>query len=280
VALEVPLDRLQRWMQAVVVHPGTVDEAVASAGARVEIDAGRIGEVILPTEDLTPAQRVGIYHGMYLLRMEEALTTDFPGLKQFLGDPGFFDLVRAYVQVHPSRSYTFNRLGEHLPAFIAGARWLTRRGFCHDLARLELAVSQVFDAPDTPPLSGDDVAVVPAEAWKRARLRPITAFRLLSLHYPVSAYLDSLGNEGQAQPRVVRQDTWLAIYRRHYSVYRQDLSRSAHDLLADLAHGLPLGQAVTAALKRRTRPRPDQDILKRWFQQWVGGGMFAAVELP
>lgn len=278
--LEVPLDRLQRWMQAVVVHPGTVDEAVAAPGARAEIAAERIGEVILPTEALTPAQRVGIYHGMYLLRMEEALATDFPGLKHYLGDAGFFDLIRAYVQVHPSRSYTFNRLGDHLPEFIAGARWLTRRGFCHDLARLELAVSQVFDAPDTPPLSGDDVAVVPADAWERARLRPIAAFRLLSLRYPVSGYLDSLGHEAHDHPRAVRQDTWVAIYRRHYSVYRHDLSRSAHDLLADLVKGQPLGPAVTAALKRRTRPRPDLDVLKRWFQQWVAGGMFAAVELP
>jgi hypothetical protein len=279
-ALEVALDRLQRWMQAVVVHPGTLAEALASPDARAEIPADRIGEVVLPTESLSPVDRVGIYHGMYLLRMEEALATDFPGLKHFMGDDGFFRLVKAYVQVHPSRSYTFNRLGEHLPNFIAGAEWLPRRGFCHDLARLELAVSQVFDANETPALSADEVTAVPAEAWEHARLRPVEAFRLLSLRYPVSGYLDSLQGEDHHHPRPARQDSWLAIYRRHYAVYRHDLSRSAYDLLADLANGRPLGQAVAAALKRRTQPRPDESTLHRWFRQWVAGGIFAAVEQP
>ena len=30
---ELPLPRVQRWMQAVIVHPGTVDEALAAPGA-------------------------------------------------------------------------------------------------------------------------------------------------------------------------------------------------------------------------------------------------------
>jgi hypothetical protein len=279
VAFEVALDRLQRWMQAVVVHPGSVAQAVAAADARVEIPPDRVGDVVLPTESLSSVERVGIYHGMYLLRMEEALATDYPGLKHFLGDDGFFQLVKAYVQVHPSRSYTFNRLGDRLPDFVAGAEWLARRGFSHDLARLELAVSQVFDANETPALTAEQVAAVPAEAWERARLRPIAAFRLLSLRYPVSAYLDSLQGDTHQHPRPVRKDVWVAIYRRQYTVYRHDLSRSAHDLLADLVNGRRLGQAVAAALKRRTRPRPDQDTLHRWFRQWVAGGIFAAVDL-
>ena len=33
------LNRLQRWMQEVVVHPGTVEDAIASSGAVQEIPA-------------------------------------------------------------------------------------------------------------------------------------------------------------------------------------------------------------------------------------------------
>src|SRR5438128_6310270 len=161
-------------MQEVVVHPGPVDEAIAAAAT--ELSPERLPEVVLPSRTLAPAERVGIYQGMYLLRMEEALESDYPALKHFLGPRGFRALVREYVASFPSRSYTLNRLGDHLPRFILGAGGLRHPAFCHDLARLELALTQVFDEAETPSLGPEAVAAVPEEQWPSARLRPIAAF--------------------------------------------------------------------------------------------------------
>jgi hypothetical protein len=279
-ALEVRLPALQGWMQSVVVHPGTAAEALESDAAQAHVPASRLGEVILPSRTLTPAERVSIYHGMYLLRMEEALASDYGALKHFLGDDGFFELVRGYVQAHPSRSYTLNRLGDHLPGYVHTATGLPRREFCHDLARLELAVSQVFDAEETPCLTEAEVAAVAPEEWERARLRTVAAFRLLSFRYPVNAYLESVRNEDHDHhPRAKAKDTWVAVYRRDFAVWRHDLTRPAHDLLADLVAGKPLGEAVSAALGRGGRRAPTQDELFRWFREWVSGGVFRSVEL-
>ena len=96
-----PLDRLQRWMQAVVVHPGDVETALQSPSARREIARADVDAVILPSRTLTPAERVGVYHDMYLLRMEEALATDYPGLEHFLGDAG---LLRARARLRAGAS--------------------------------------------------------------------------------------------------------------------------------------------------------------------------------
>lgn len=276
---EPSLDRLQRWMQAAVVHPGDIEAALASPTARREIPRPEVDAVILPSATLNPAQRVAIYQNMYLLRMEEALASDYPGLKHFLGDDGFFSLVRDYVQVHPSRAFSLSRLGDRLPEFVAVAPDVRRRDFCHDLARLELALSQVFDAPETKALGASEIEQVPETAWENARLTPIAAFRLLALRYPASAYLDSLKDEQHRHPAARRRDSHVAVYRREYSVYRHDLPRLAHDLMADLVRGQTLGQAVAAALKRGGRRRPDPDDLFRWFRQWVAGGMFARVDL-
>jgi hypothetical protein len=271
------LDRLQRWMQAAVVHPADIETALKSPTARREIARGDVDAVIRPSATLQPAQRVGIYQRMYLLRMEEALATDYPGLKHFLGDDGFFSLVRDYVQVHPSRAPNLNRLGDRLPDFVGVAPDVRRREFCHDLARLERAMSQVFDAPETKALDAAAIDRVPEEAWETARIAPIAAFRLLALRYPASAYMDSLNDEQHRHPPARRRDTYVAIYRREYSVYRHDLTRMAHDLLADLVAGKPLGRAVGAALKRGGRRRPQAEDLFRWFRQWVAGGVFAKV---
>ncbi len=279
-AFPLPLDRMQRWMQAVVVHPGSEEEAVLDPEAQREIPAERIGEVILPSATLTPTQRVGIYHGMYPLRMRDALAGDYPALEHFLGEDAFLGFVRDYVQAYPSRSHTLNRLGDHVPEFIARTSGFQRREFCEELARLELAVTEVFDAPEQAPLGESEIAGVPSDAWEQARFTPITAFRLLALRYPVNAYLQSVRDEDHDHhPKPRLRNEWVAVHRRDYAVYRLELTKAAHDLLADLARGERLGDAISAALRRPGRKRPSEDDLFRWFREWIAGGMFAGIQL-
>jgi hypothetical protein len=278
VALDVPLDRLQRWLQEVVVHPGSADEAVGAKAARALVPRPRVGDVILPSPTLRPEERLAIYHDMYLLRMEEALESDYPALKHLLGDDGFSELVKGYVQAHPSRSYSLNFLGRHLPDYVREAPGVRRRGFAHDLARLEQAVAEVFDAPEEPALRAEEIAAVPEAAWEGARLAPVAAFRLLGFAYPVNAYLQSVRDEEHAHPPRARRATWAAVYRRQYTVYRQDLTRAGYHLLGQVAAGEPLGKAVAAALSSSRGTRPGTQELFDWFREWVGAGMFSGVK--
>jgi putative DNA-binding protein len=276
-ASDVRLDRLQRWMQAVVAHPGSPEQAIASRGAAREIPASRLGDVILPSRTLAPIDRVGIYHGMYLLRMNDALVSDYPALSHFLGDRGFFELVRAYVQKHPSRSYSLNRLGDHLPEYLRRAPGVTRRGFCVDLARLECSVAQAFDAEETPALSAEAIAALAEDAWEDARLQTVAGFRLLALRYPVNAYLQSVRDGRHDHPSTRRKDGWVVVYRKDYAVWRLELDRLGHELLSDLAGGLPLGKAVARAM-RNSRRGATEEALFRWFRLWVSCGLFRGVE--
>ena len=155
---------------------------------------------------------------------------------------------------------------------------LRRRAFAHDLARLEQAVAEVFDAPEEEALRAEEIAAVPEAAWDGARLRPIAAFRLLALRHPVNAYLQSVRDERHDHPPARRRDSWVAVYRRGYTVRRQELDRAAYRLLADLADGKRLGHAVAASLRRGRGRRPTRTQLFRWFRGWMSGGMFRTVE--
>jgi hypothetical protein len=276
-ALDLPLARLQRWMQDVIVHPGPVEDGVRLPAAQASVPADRVAEVILPSPTLTPEERLSIYHGMYPLRMRDALRSDYPGLEHFLGEEGFFGFVADYVRSFPSRSYTLNRLGDHVPEFIRRRKGLKHREFLLDLARLERAMSEAFDAEETPRLGEAEVQAVPAEAWTRARLVPVASLRLLELRYPANAYLDSLKDEEHRHPRPTRKDGWVAVYRRDYAVYRQDLTRAGFALLKDLAAGKALASALKAVGRRGGRP-PGEDQLFRWFREWVGAGLFSRIE--
>jgi hypothetical protein len=258
-------------MQSVITHPGDVYEAAAEAV--IDVDA-----VILPSATLQPIQRVGLYHGMYMLRMIEALTADYGALAHFLGEDAFEELVRAYVLRFPSRSYTLNRLGDSLPEFIAAStlKILKRRIFLRDLASLELAMTQVFDEAEAEPLPGDAIASIAPERIADARIVPIPALRLLSLDYDANEAFQAWRDERNMQPR--RQKTWLAVHRRDYGVYRMPLSRDAFTFLGSLIAGKTIGDAI-GAFHRRFKRLPEQDELFTWFRDWSAAGLFAAIEI-
>jgi hypothetical protein len=272
------LDRVQRWLQAVIVHPGSVEQALASQEATAELPAGELEAVVRPSWSLGAAERVEIYHGMYLLRMVEALEGDYPAVRHFLGEEQFSDLVREYVQRYPSRSYTLNRLGDHLPRFFLSAPGgRPHAAFLHDLASAELAVTEAFDEEESPVLDAEALRAVPEEAWAGARLQPIKAFRLLALRHPVVAHLEA-AKHGRPAPRPRRRSSFLAVYRRDYSVLRLELGAAEHALLAALVTGTPLGAALADAGLRLRASRREEAVF-RWFRGWVAEGLFSAIEI-
>lgn len=264
---DLALAPLQEWMQAVVTHPSDVYEAAGAADIAVD-------DVILPSQTLQPIQRIGIYHAMYMLRMIEALTVDYAALAQFLGEHAFEHLVRDYVQQFPSRSYTFNRLGDSLPEYIASSTW-KRKTFLRDLAKLELAMTQVFDEAEAEALPADAIASIAPEEVADARIIPIPALRLIALDYDANEAFQAFRDEEPMKPR--RQKSWLAVHRRDYGVYRMPLTREAFTFLESLAGRETIGNAIEA-FHARFRRFPEQSELFTWFRDWSAAGLFTAIE--
>jgi len=277
---EIPakdLKNVQHWLQAVIVHPGDVEDAVAAPDAAALVPPDALGEVIAPSRTMNPLERVDVYHGMYPLRMIEALGADYPAVSYFLGEEAFADLVMGYVQHYPSRSYTLNRLGDHFPDYLAGLADLPDHEFLADLARFELAITRVFDEEETPVLTAEALQAVAPDDWERAVLRPIAALRLLALRHPVVPHLKAFHHE-RPSPRPRRRASWVAVYRRDYSVYHLELSRAEHALLAALVSGHTLADALAEAFQR-LRAGERQEKIFRWFRTWVAEGLFQSVEV-
>ena len=277
-AVDPNLGRIQRWMQACIVNQGTPEEAIQSEAAQAAIPASQARTLVKPSATLEPLERLDIYRGMYLLRMEEALAIDYPSLKHFFGDDAFMQLVARYVDVYPSRSYTLNRLGDHLPEFIAALRDIPKPEFCYDLARLEYALTLVFDEQETPRLTQEAVQAVPQDAWEDARLKPIAAFRILEFDFPVSEYAGAVDEENPF-PRIRKRKTYVAAYRANYRTHRLDLKRPAYELLSALASGKKLGEALMEVCTPGRRPAVKESQLFEWFRDWMAEGLFQAVDL-
>jgi hypothetical protein len=136
-------------------------------------------------------------------------------------------------------------------------------------------MTEVFDEVESPVLGSDELEAIPPEAWEGARLRPISAFRLLAFKHAVVPNLVAY-HEDRPSPGPRRRASWVALYRRDYSVLRLELSRAEHDLLQKIVDGASLGEALATAASSKS-PRQQAKVF-RWFRTWISEGLFTEIE--
>lgn len=264
-------------MQAVIVHPGGVEDAVRARSATQHLKVFDARRAILPSKTMKPLERLAVYQGMYPLRMRDALAADYPGLAAFLGRERFFDFVLAYVAVHPSRSYTFARLGDRVPEFLRKSRRFAPAALLSDLARLEQAINEVFELDEGDAGHAPTAAPPPrhvATDWESRRFRVSPTLRLLSFRYAAGPALDALkaGRRAATRPKA----SWSAVHRRFYAVYRLDLTREEFHLLGALGRGLTLGEALRAAAQACRKPLSPRAVT-RAFRIFTAKGLLRGV---
>lgn len=275
------LDRVQRWMQAVIMHPGGAAPGIDSETARALLDICResVERVINRSDALTSLDRLQIYAEAYYARLLECLRSEFPALVHALGEQAFDGLAFGYLQQHPSSSYTLARLGEHFPGYLERTRppgestdWPQ---FLIDLAILERTYGEVFDGPGVEGqklLSTGELAAIPAERWADVHLRPVPCLRLLELQFPVHEYASRVRRREPAEIPGP-QKTWLAVMRRDFIVRRKPLCEQEFAILADICAGESLGEALVRGLNSTTGDVPAES-LRNWFRTWSAEGFF------
>ena len=264
---KLPLPRLERWFQGEIVRPH-------EGGRR----AAAVESLILPSRHLSPAERLGIYGSMYFARLHEALREDYPAVAKVAGHAVFERLARAYLARHPSRHYSLNFLGRKLPEFLEGPVRVPRRALLADVARVERAMSEAFDAQASPGLTPARMGLIPPAAWETGRIRMVESLRLLALSHRANAIVSACRKD-RPLPTRERKRTWVAVYRKEWTVWRMDLTEPMHAVLSALSAGRPLGAALASgAGSFRGTPAELPAEVHRWFREWATAGLFAALE--
>ena len=278
IPIPIPLAAFQSWMQAVLVHPDGAQVALRAPEARRFVVPEEAASVVRERGCLDAAERLQIYAGMYPLRMRDALRADYPALSELLGERGFEKVVGDYVAAHPSRSFTLARLADRLPEFLTGWGSPRRRGLLTDVARLEQAGAQVFDAEESAPMDPSALQSVPAEDWPGVRLRPAAAFRVVRVRPGAVDVLDAVLEGNPVPDRAGRGRVEVAYYRKDFVVLRRTMGPFEGNLLASLAAGETVGSALERAAKSFPGGFPSCEILSGWFAEWTRLGFFAGIE--
>lgn len=295
--IEPPKDlaALQREMAAAVMQPLTAEDGMRAKTADGREMAAVAESFIAPNSRLSSFERLEIYNRQYWYRVLGSLAEDFPGLRAVVGGRRFEALSVAYLEEHPSRSFTLRNLGSKLPDWLAAhpEQAGRRPGLAVDVARIEWAFVEAFDSAERAPLTMEQIATLDGNS--RLSLQPHVS--LMSLGYPADDLVLGLHKREKRQtseagvehdeedqpvklPPLRPRRTWLAAHRVDFSVYYRRLEREEFQMLVAIRDGLPLGAAIEGGFAgSRLAGSRRAERVREWFGNWAELGWICAPDL-
>ncbi len=210
---------------------------------------------------------------------------------RLLGRLKFNRLIFAYLNAHPSRSYTMRNLGDRLEKFIADNPKLTTPNtqLCGEMASFEWAQVVAFDGPAHQPLEMSDLS---GSKPHKLRLSVQPYITLLHLQWELDDFTLSLKRSamrGEASnavdapskkparnkaQRPAKREIFLAVHRFNDDLYYKRLDREAYLLLIHLQQGRTLADAVALTVEQAGELSGWTANIQAWFANWTELGWF------
>lgn len=194
------------------------------------------------------AARLRVYRHHVFASLTSALGATFSTVRGAVGDDFFAGMARAFIAQSPPVEPVLSEYGAGFAAFVA--RWPAAAALLYlaDAARLDWALNLAYTAPDTPGLTAEHLAAVPADQLDRLTLRPRPGVALLRSHYPIDR-IWALNHGGDVD--TVDLDAGgvcLLVFPRTDDAAFAGLDAGAAALMAALEEGDTLGLALERAL--------------------------------
>ena len=238
------------------------------AGAPVSIAPG-LADAVVPGAALDSRERLGIYADAYASRLLDVLREDFPRVAALLGDHRFEHLAREYLARHPSEHPSVRHLGHGMAPFLERRSDVPR--FVAELASLEWARVEVFDAPDATPLAMDHLRAIDARDWPHLHFVPVPALRLVRASWPVHELW-----AGADPARLAPATTVIRVWRdASGAAYHAPLDARAAEVLRLLIAGAPFVIACEAFTDRT--PLEAAQAITALLARWIEDGIIARI---
>lgn len=212
-------------------------------------------------------QRMALYGNAYVLRLKEALRSDYERLHGYLGDELFDMLIQQYIARYPSHYPSLRDFGQYLPVLTEQLAPFNEHPEVTELAHIELAFINSFDAADDECMTVAQLASLDPSAWATLSLRFHAAVQLLPLRYNSFPIWRALANEETPPEKIASDTTWLIWRENLVSRYRA-LEPAEHAALNVAMSGGDFAQVCTTLLEFFAE---DETPLKAvcYLKQWV-----------
>ena len=218
----------------------------------------------------TKANLLQVYRDGYVQRLIDVVGNDHEQLRRYLGEPEFRAMASQYIAANPSQHPNARWFARGLPEFLRTTESYAQKPVLAELAAIERALNDAFDAGDAPVLGIADLAAIPAGDWAG----------LAFVVHPSAACLESSTNAGaiwvalkadQEPPPIVDFPEALRIL-----VWRHGATAMFRELTAEetlmwqlTAGGARFGdvcQMMAVFDRAETAPSRAAGILKTWLE--------------
>jgi hypothetical protein len=271
------LTRTQRRLWRLIAAPEGVRTALAEEQGNEPLALLVRGDERLCAED-----RLDVYANAYFYRILDVLRDDFPTLAASLGESAFHDLATSYLAIHPSEHPSLRWIGRRLSGFLrhGSAAGGVRRSWpwAADLAALEWAMSEAFDAANAPGAQAEPLARLAPQEWGSLQLALRPDVRLLQLAWPVHTLCVAERNR-RPHPAIAPEATALCIWRREERVFHRTLDPLEAEALGAIAGGSPFG-ALCEQLAEQLGDAEAPARAAGWLARWIGDGLLLPFASP
>lgn len=197
---------------------------------------------ILDSPQETRGILFGVYRHAYGARLVESLRTDHELLHAYMGDEMFDAMGHAYVAVTPSHQPNIRWFSQGLPDFLRTAAPYADYPVLSELAALEKALNDAFDAVDAPALAVADLAGIAPEAWNGLRFVAQPAARRLDLGTNAAAIWLAL-KQDDTPPDAATADapSRILVWRQDDTPMFRELGAEEAMMWDEAAAGVPFG---------------------------------------
>jgi hypothetical protein len=249
-----------------------LDEREAGHGEGPAFGRSVVAEVFAGDGRMSAEERLDAYANMYFFRMRDVLAEDFDRTAAALGEARWHNLVTDYLLAHPPTKWSLRWAGEALPGFLRGHATVAERPWLADVAALEWARNEAFQAEDAESQNPESLAAVPPEAWPDLRFEALPGTALVESRWDLAGWWNGAAGELAEAPRAVAARQVLIVWRdAEDDVRHEALASNEVEAVRRLFSGAPFADVCEACspeeageTEAEAAGRTAVDLLLRW----------------
>ncbi len=215
---------------------------------------------------LSAVERLDVYANMYFFRLLDCVRDDYPTLVQLIGDAAFHNLITDYLLAHPPQHFSLRYAGEKLCSFVESHPVCQLHPAAGDLAQLEWAFVEAFDAADATPLDVSELAAIAPERWGELQFELHPSLRLVSTEWSVLLLWEARQGE-ETLPPAANEEQYVRVWRSGLRLRYRPMNRLESVALSAVRDGASFAEVcalVAEVSDETTAAEQAASLLAQW----------------